>query len=62
MAEIHSAQTRESYLGMVPMGRYATPAEVASAIAFLCSDEAGFITGHSLPVDGGYLAAGVLQA
>jgi 3-oxoacyl-[acyl-carrier protein] reductase len=62
MAEIHSAQTRESYLAMVPMGRYATAAEVASAIAFLCSDEAAFITGHSLPVDGGYMAAGVLEA
>jgi 3-oxoacyl-[acyl-carrier protein] reductase len=47
---------------MVPMGRYATPEEVAAAIAFLCSDDAGFITGHTLPVDGGYLAAGVLEA
>jgi 3-oxoacyl-[acyl-carrier protein] reductase len=62
MAEIHSARTRESYLRMVPMGRYATPAEVASAIAFLCSEEAGYITGHSIPVDGGYMAAGVLEA
>jgi 3-oxoacyl-[acyl-carrier protein] reductase len=44
------------------MGRYARAAEVASAIAFLCSDEAGFITGHSIPVDGGYMAAGVLEA
>jgi 3-oxoacyl-[acyl-carrier protein] reductase len=62
MAEMHSAKTRESYLKMVPMGRYATPAEVASAIAFLCADDAAFITGTSIPVDGGYLAAGVLEA
>jgi 3-oxoacyl-[acyl-carrier protein] reductase len=52
----------ESYLRMVPMGRYATPAEVASPIAFLCSDEAGYVTGHSILVDGGYMAAGVLEA
>lgn len=36
-----------------PMGRAATPAEVAHAILFLASDEASFITGVTLPVDGG---------
>ena len=41
---------------MHPMGRLGEPAEVASAIAFLASDEASFITGVVLPVDGGYLA------
>jgi NAD(P)-dependent dehydrogenase (short-subunit alcohol dehydrogenase family) len=39
-----------------PMGRLGEPAEVARAIAFLASDEASFITGAVLPVDGGYLA------
>lgn len=39
-----------------PMGRMGEPAEVASAIAFLASDDASFITGAVLPVDGGYLA------
>ena len=39
-----------------PMGRVATPEEMASAILFLASDEASFITGVSLPVDGGYCA------
>ena len=39
-----------------PMGRLGKPAEVARAIAFLASDEASFITGAILPVDGGYLA------
>ncbi len=61
-AEAHSAKTRESYNRLVPMGRYATPEEVASAITFLCSDDASYITGHTIPVDGGYLAAGVLEA
>jgi NAD(P)-dependent dehydrogenase (short-subunit alcohol dehydrogenase family) len=41
---------------MHPMGRLGEPAEVAAAIAFLASDEASFITGAILPVDGGYLA------
>jgi NAD(P)-dependent dehydrogenase (short-subunit alcohol dehydrogenase family) len=38
--------------------RLGEPDEVARAIAFLCSDEASFITGAELPVDGGYLAMG----
>jgi len=41
-----------------PMGRIGKPEEVAAAVAFLASDEASFITGAILPVDGGYLAAG----
>ena len=40
----------------IPMKRSGTPEEVASAIAFLASDEASFITGIELPVDGGKLA------
>jgi NAD(P)-dependent dehydrogenase (short-subunit alcohol dehydrogenase family) len=41
---------------MHPMGRIGEPSEVAAAILFLASDEASFITGTILPVDGGYLA------
>jgi NAD(P)-dependent dehydrogenase (short-subunit alcohol dehydrogenase family) len=38
------------------MGRLGDPVEVAKAILFLASDDASFITGTVLPVDGGYLA------
>ncbi len=41
---------------MHPMGRIGEPSEVAAAILFLASDDASFITGAILPVDGGYLA------
>lgn len=42
----------------IPLGRLAEPADVAGAVSFLLSDQAGFITGHSLYVDGGWLAYG----
>ena len=39
-----------------PLGRAAEPEDIASAILFLASDEASFVTGATLPVDGGYSA------
>jgi 3-oxoacyl-[acyl-carrier protein] reductase len=39
--------------GQIPMGRFADPAEMSAAVAFLASDEAAYITGIVLPVDGG---------
>jgi NAD(P)-dependent dehydrogenase (short-subunit alcohol dehydrogenase family) len=47
---------RESLLGFVPMGRMGRPAEVATAIAWLNSDAASFITGECLAIEGGLLA------
>lgn len=41
---------------MHPLGRIATPEEVAEAVVWLCSDRSSFITGVALPVDGGHLA------
>jgi NAD(P)-dependent dehydrogenase (short-subunit alcohol dehydrogenase family) len=38
----------------IPLGRYATPAEVAKAALFLCCDDSSFVTGSALMVDGGY--------
>lgn len=41
---------------MIPLARAAQPSEIAPAVLFLCSEAASYVTGISLPVDGGYLA------
>lgn len=41
------------------MHRYGRPEELAGAAAFLCSDDATFVTGHVTVVDGGFLASGL---
>ena len=45
-------------VGRTPMGRYVEPHEIAASVAFLASDEASFITGATIPIDGGWLAYG----
>jgi enoyl-[acyl-carrier protein] reductase III len=42
------------YRGRTPAGRLVDPSDVADAVCFLCSAEAGMIRGHTLVVDGGY--------
>jgi 3-oxoacyl-[acyl-carrier protein] reductase len=44
---------RESLAGLVPLGRSGEPAELAKVVAFIASDDAAYITGHVLTVDGG---------
>jgi 3-oxoacyl-[acyl-carrier protein] reductase len=48
-----SVDLRDSMLKSIPLGRTGRPEEVAAAIAFLCTDEAGYITGQVLRVNGG---------
>lgn len=57
---IHTPETRESYHRLVALHRYGTVDEIAAGVAFLASPEASYITGHTLPVDGGFTAAGML--
>jgi enoyl-[acyl-carrier protein] reductase III len=48
----------DAILGSIPLGRFAQPDDIAAVIAFLCSPAAGYVSGASLPVDGGQLAGG----
>ena len=45
-----------NFMALIPMGRAAQPEEIAGVIAFLASDDAGFVTGVTIPVDGGQVA------
>lgn len=47
------SEGEKRYIARVPIGRFASPNEIAAAIVFLASDDAGFITGQTLFVDGG---------
>ena len=46
-------ETREQYKAQIPLGRYASVDEVAAVVGFLTSDEAAYVTGALVPVDGG---------
>jgi NAD(P)-dependent dehydrogenase (short-subunit alcohol dehydrogenase family) len=46
----------EYVISQTPMGRAGRPEEIAAGVVFLASDEASFVTGSELVIDGGYLA------
>ena len=59
--KMHDAETRRAYLQGIPMDRYGVPEEVAAAAVYLALPQSGYITGVTLPVDGGFMASGVIK-
>jgi NAD(P)-dependent dehydrogenase (short-subunit alcohol dehydrogenase family) len=57
---LHSPAFRAAYVGAIPMRRYGLPAEMAAAVSFLASEGAAYITGATIPIDGGFMSAGAL--
>jgi 3-oxoacyl-[acyl-carrier protein] reductase len=53
LTDVIPAEAKETMLQNTPLGRLGEPTDVAAAVRFLCSDEASFITGEVLLVDGG---------
>ena len=58
----HNDERRSAWQRAVPQGRYGEPHEVASVAAFLGSDEASYVNGQTILVDGGFTAAGLRVA
>jgi meso-butanediol dehydrogenase/(S,S)-butanediol dehydrogenase/diacetyl reductase len=56
---VHTADIRADYHDAIPLNRYGTEAEIASAVIFLCSAEASYINGQTLAVDGGFDSTGI---
>jgi 3-oxoacyl-[acyl-carrier protein] reductase len=53
LTDMMSEEAKQATLAQIPMGRLGTPEEVAAAVRFLAGEEAGYITGQVLAVDGG---------
>lgn len=58
--KVHGPKDREVWENQIPAKRYAKPEEVAATVRFLASDEAAYINGHILNIDGGFMSSGIL--
>ncbi len=56
---VHTDNVRNQWHSRVPMHRYGTTSEIACAVAFLVSDDASYVNGQVLAVDGGFITAGL---
>jgi NAD(P)-dependent dehydrogenase (short-subunit alcohol dehydrogenase family) len=56
---VHTVAIRSDYHDVIPLNRYGTVEEVAQTVGFLCSDEASYVNGQVIAVDGGFEASGV---
>lgn len=61
VARMHDQETRRAYTAVTPANRYGTPEEIAAAALFLASEEASYVNGHVLSVDGGFAGGGVMK-
>ncbi len=57
--QVHDETIRRDYFDAIPLRRYGTTTEIASAVGYLCSPQAAYINGQVLAVDGGFDASGV---
>ncbi|MCC7486158.1 MAG: glucose 1-dehydrogenase [Burkholderiales bacterium] len=55
----HNDERREAWLKAIPMARYGEPHEIAAAAIFLASEDAAYVTGQTIAVDGGFTIAGL---
>lgn len=56
---VHTPEIRADYHDHIPLNRYGLESELANAICFLCGDQAGYVTGQVLAVDGGFDSTGI---
>lgn len=60
-AAAYTDENKANFLKMIPSGFIAGPEDIAPSIVFLASEQARYVNGHTMAVDGGYLASGMMQ-